>query len=178
MDSEEDDLYRPAPVRPYVPGTAQLRVPASALSATMALLQRAGRRESGLFWYGLRDTDGNGEVKYVVAPRQRMSWGNYFVSAEALAEAVDRLAEGWKPLAQIHSHPGGRIEHSNYDDRMVSSRKALSLVFPSYGHFRGRFPTGIGVHEWQNEYWYLLDTADATRRVIIGTGDAKVEDLR
>jgi hypothetical protein len=61
---------------------------------------------------------------------------------------------------------------------MVSSRKALSLVFPSYGHFRGRFPTGIGVHEWQNEYWYLLDTDDATRRVIIGTGDTKVEDLR
>jgi len=141
-------------------------------------LCRAGRRESGLFWYGPKDAVGNGTVAYVVAPRQRMSWGNYAVSPQALAEIVYRLLDDWKPLAQVHSHPSLQVEHSNYDDRMVSSRRALSLVFPSYGHGFEPFPTGVGVHEWQNDYWHLLDLASAQRRVLLIEGTVRVEDLR
>jgi hypothetical protein len=174
----EDEPFRPAPSRPYQPGNTQLRVPAPALTATLSLLQRAGRRESGLFWYGPRDEIGNGRVAYIVAPRQRMSWGNFSVSAGALAEVVHRLPDDWKPLAQIHSHPGHRVEHSTYDDRMASSRRALSLVFPSYGHVRENFPGTIGIHEFQNDYWYLLDAANAARRVTVCGGAVKVDDLR
>jgi hypothetical protein len=176
---DEDDLLRPRPVHPYRPVDLQLRVPASALTATLELLCRAGRRESGVFWYGPRDYVGNGEVAYVVAPRQRMSWGNYAVSGEALAEVVNRLLDGWKPLAQVHSHPGSRVEHSNYDDRMASSRRALSLVFPLYGRDTGeQFPAGVGVHEWQDDYWHLLDSGFARRRVILVDGTVQVEDMR
>ena len=174
----EDDLFRPAPARPYAPVNLRLQVPTDAVRATLELLQRAGKRESGLFWYGPRDTAGNGLVQYMAAPRQRMSWGNYHVSPEALAEIVHRLPEGWKPLAQVHSHPGLRVEHSNYDDRMISTRRALSLVFPSYGRTTAVFPRGVGVHEWQNDYWHLLDEATAKLRVIIVEGKVRVEDLR
>jgi len=174
----EDDLRRPPPPRPYQPGNATLRVPAQGLAATLALLRRAGKRESGLFWYGQRDAMGNGEVAYIVAPRQRMTWGNYHISAEALAEIVHRLPDAWKPLAQIHSHPGSRVEHSNYDDRMASSRNALSLVFPSYGHGGEQFPSGVGVHEWQNGYWHLLGLSHVATRVMICSGNVKVADLR
>jgi hypothetical protein len=176
---DEDDLLRPRPLYPYRPVDLQLRVPIGALTATLELLYRAGRRESGVFWYGPRDHAGNGDVAYVVAPRQRMSWGNYAVSGEALAEVVNRLHDGWKPLAQVHSHPGLRVEHSNYDDRMASSRRALSLVFPSYGRPAGEpFPAGVGVHEWQDDYWHLLDPDFAERRVILVDGTAQVEDMR
>jgi hypothetical protein len=174
----EDESCRPAPLRPYQPGSDRLRLPASALTATLSLLQRAGRRESGLFWYGTKDAVGNARVAYVVAPRQRMTWGNYLVSAEALAEVVHRLPDDWKPLAQVHSHPGLRIEHSIYDDRMASSRRALSLVFPCYGDLREKFPGTVGVHEFQNDYWYLLDAENAARRVTVCDGDVKVDDLR
>ncbi len=174
----EDDLLRPPPKRAYQYADIKLHVPFSALTATFDLLSRVGRRESGLFWYGPRDSSGNGTVAYVVAPRQRMSWGNYGISAEALAEVVHRLADDWKPLAQVHSHPGSRVEHSNYDDRMVSSRRALSLVFPFYGRVRQPFPTGIGIHEWQSDYWHLLDQASAALRVLIINGAAQVDDLR
>jgi hypothetical protein len=174
----EDDLFRAPPAHPYQPVDLQLRVPADALKATIDLLRRAGRRESGLFWYGPRDRVGNGLVAYVVAPRQRMTWGNYFVSAQALAEIVNGLPNDWKPLAQVHSHPGLRVEHSNYDDRMVSSRRALSLVFPYYGRRNEPFPIGVGVHEWQNDYWYLLDLASAQRRVLLIGGTVRVEDMR
>jgi hypothetical protein len=174
----EDELRRPPPPRPYEPTGLRLSVPTSALSGTLALLQGAGRRESGVFWYGTRDAAGNGVVRYAVAPRQRMTWGNYLVSPEALAEVVHRLQDDWKPLAQIHSHPGIRVEHSNYDDRMMSSRRALSLVFPAYGRSKSPFPNGVGIHEWQNDYWHLLDEADAQRRVVVGDGNVKIEDFR
>ena len=174
----EDDLFRPAPPCPYAQVGVKLRVPTKAVHATLTLLQRAGKHESGLFWYGPRDTAGNGLVQHVAAPRQRMSWGNYHVPPEALAEIVHRLPEDCKPLAQVHSHPGLRVEHSNYDDRMVSSRRALSLVFPSYGRTRSVFPRGVGVHEWQNDYWHLLDEHIARLRVVLVEGEVTMEDLR
>lgn len=178
MDDEEDDLFRPPPPSPYRLVVARLRLPADALSASLALLQAAGRRESGLFWYGPRDADGGGTVAYVVAPRQRMTWGNYSVSTDALTEVVQALPDGFKPLAQIHSHPGARVEHSRYDDRMVSSKRALSVVFPHYGRTRSIFPDGVGVHEWQADYWHLLDGWSAAQRVVIVGGTVRVEDRR
>lgn len=174
----EDDLLRPPPPCPYQPGGARLVVSTAAVAATGSLLQRAGRRESGLFWYGSKDADGNGHVMYVVAPRQHMGWANYYVPPDAMTQIVTGLPDGWKPLAQVHSHPGHHVEHSNYDDRMVSSRRALSLVFPFYGRTSGTFPSGIGVHECQNGYWYLLDFATARNRVVLCDGEVRVDDFR
>jgi hypothetical protein len=177
-DDREDDLPRAHPRSPYRPVDLTLQLPLEALNATLGLLQRATRCESGVLWYGERDPDGDGTVAYVVAPRQRMSWGNYHIPPDALAEVVHRLPEHWKPLAQVHSHPGIGVEHSRYDDRMASSRRALSLVFPFHGHLRAAFPTGVGVHEWQDDYWHLLDLKQAKRRVILGPGAVRVDDLR
>ena len=129
-------------------------------------------------WYGERDSQGNSTVTYVVAPRQNMSRWNYHISAEALGHVVNGLAAGWKPVAQVHSHPGSGVEHSRYDDRMVSTRKALSLVFPWYGKLVGSFLEGVGVHEWQEDYWHLLPASLASRRVICTAGDVKTEDFR
>lgn len=179
MEGEiQDNLRRPPPPQPYRALDLQLRVPANAVTSTLSLLQRAARRESGLLWYGDRDDAGNGTVTYVVAPRQRMSRGNYYISPEALAEVVNRLPSHWKPLAQIHSHPGTWVEHSNYDDRLASSRRSLSLVFPSYGYTNTTFPAGVGVHEWQDGYWHLLTPEAATKRVVLIDGVVRIEDLR
>lgn len=179
MDDEaEDELRRPPPQTAYRPVRPQLQVPGDALKATLTLLQRADGRESGVFWYGKRDAGGSGMVAYVVAPRQRMSWGNYHVPPDALAEVVHRLPAGWKPLAQLHSHPGLGVEHSRYDDRMASSRRALSLVFPFHGRLHSTFPLGVGVHEWQDDYWHLLSLEQATRRVVLCDGSVTAGDLR
>jgi hypothetical protein len=174
----EDDFLRPPPPQPYRPVDAQLYVPADAVIATADLLRRAGQRESAVFWYGPREAPGAGTVAYVVAPRQRMSWGNYSVSPEGLAEVANRLAKDWRPLAQVHSHPGARVEHSMYDDHALSSRRALSLVFPFYGQVVEPFLQGVGVHEWQNGYWHLLERSLAQRRVVVCDGELKIEDLR
>ena len=175
----EDELRRPPPPCPYQAGPARLYLPDNALAGTLALLQRARRLESGVYWYGTKTKEGDGQVKLVVAPLQYMSWSNFVVSTQALTAIVSRLPDDWKPLAQVHSHPGARVEHSNYDDRMASSKRALSVVFPHYGHCRVSFPGDVGVHEYQNNYWHLLDTEAARRRITVTTAaDVQVEDHR
>jgi len=176
--SMEDEFKRNPPPLPYEPGMLRLFLPLEAVQATHRLLRMAGRRESGVMWYGTKDASGDGTVRYVVAPRQQMRWGNYHVSAEALAEVVHRLPEGLKPLAQAHSHPGEWVEHSTYDDAMVSSNRILSLVFPSYGRETRIFLHGVGVHEWQNGYWHRLDPDLAKKRIVPVDGEVRVEDLR
>lgn len=176
---DEDSLPRPPSPTAYRPGASVLRLPRAGLEATHALLQRAGAHESGLFWYGPKFTDGSGHVQLVVAPRQRMARFNYHIAPEAVAEIVRQLPEDWRPLAQVHSHPGRGVEHSRYDDRMAMSRRALSVVFPHYGAGNGAtFPAGIGVHEYQDDYWHLLSDAHALARIVIEAGQVHAADLR
>lgn len=178
MDDEEL-LPRPPPAISYRPSQAVLRLPPEAVRGTHALLQRGGPHESGALWYGPRTQDGSGEVKLVVAPRQRMSRFNYHIEAEAVAEIVRQLPPDWRPLAQVHSHPGHWVEHSRYDDRMAMSKRALSIVFPFYGRdLPAPFPTAIGVHEFQSDYWHLLEGTVARSRVASAEGAVQVADLR
>src|SRR5258708_5402764 len=121
---DEDFLGRPHAPAPYVPAAKTLTLPTSALRATGTMLQRAGARESAAFWHGPPAAAGTGPVRAVIAPRQTMARGNYHVSPAGMSAMVDLLPDGtWKPLAQIHSHPGAGIEHSRYDDEMVASTR-------------------------------------------------------
>ena len=61
---------------------------------------------------------------------------------------------------------------------MVSGRRACRLVFPSYGRCTEPFPIGVGVHEWQNDYWHLLDLVSARQRVLLIGGTVRVEGMR
>lgn len=162
-----DEGWRTPPPTPYRPTDVVLEVPLDAVEATLAMLQRAGARESGLFWYGQRG-ERRSVVTSVRAPRQQMNRFNYRVTAEAMREMGASLADDLRPLAQVHSHPGDFVEHSPYDDEMASSRRALSLVFPRYGRVVSPWPQGVGVHEWQDDYWHLLTPAQALTRVVIG----------
>lgn len=164
----DEDFSRRPPTTPYSWSGHVLMTPRTAIEATLKMLQRSGRREACAFWYGTRDAIGNGRVEAVFAPRQVMRPGNYDVPAAAMSEMVAMIAEtGWKPLVQVHSHPGVHVEHSLYDDKMVSSRRALSLVIPSYGSWTGSWPEGVGIHEHQNGYWHLLTAEDAARRMTV-----------
>lgn len=174
----EDLLWRRPPTTPYRPGTAVLLVPHRAVAATTQMLQRFGRLEACVFWFGTRSADG-GVVEGVLAPAQRMSWGNYAVEPEAMIEMANNLpSDVWRPLAQVHSHPGAGVEHSTFDDKMVSSKRILSLVFPAYGRWSATWPRGIGVHEHQDGYWHLLKGGDAANRARLVDGDVFALDLR
>lgn len=119
-------------------------------------------------------------VRAVVVPAQINTWGNYQVTADAVAAMAARTRpEGWRNLAQVHTHPRHNVEHSWYDDENASSRRALSVVVPHYGLWNQCWPEGLGVHEYQDEYWHLLAPEDAGRRIVI-VPEVEVElvDLR
>ena len=175
---DEDPEKRQPPPAPYQPGASYVSVPVDAFARTLLLLRRAGSFESSVFWYGTKDAEENATVAYVVAPQQLSRPRNYHVTAASVSAMVRRLSPGWKPIAQIHSHPGDSVEHSTYDDRMAISTNALSLVVPRYGRWSGMFPERIGVHEWQKGYWHLLTLSEARGRIQLTSGEVTVEDLR
>lgn len=177
MDSEFG-FDRVAPALPYQVSGSLLKIPKQALTATLSLLQLARRKESCVFWYGPRDEAGNGAVALVIAPQQISRSLNYTVPALAVSEMARRVPSGWKPLAQVHSHPGINVDHSTFDDEMAISKRALSFVFPFYGHWSGKYPDGIGLHEFQNGFWYRLSPNETRLRSTLVDGDVRIEDLR
>lgn len=173
----EHGFRRALPPRPYRPENRFLEISKAGIDGTVRLLQRAGSRESAVFWFGTRGSDRDTAL-YVVAPKQAMSWGSYRIDRGSHAALVQSLSEGWRILAQVHTHPGTDVEHSTYDDEAAVSTRALSLVFPSYARFGRAFPAGVGVHEHQDGYWHRLDADQAVRRVRIADALVRVEDLR
>jgi hypothetical protein len=177
-ESDESALWRLPPQVPYTNTDLVLKVPLGVLNLTMHIFrQYATRRvESACFWYGTRDAIGNGQVIAVAVPRQYNHWGHYRVESDSVAAmATATRAHGWKNLSQVHTHPGSAIEHSRYDDAHANSRRALSLVFPFYGQWKGPWPQGMGVHEFQNDYWHLLSSEYAGMRVVIDNTNAKAQ---
>lgn len=102
-------------------------------------------------------------VEFVVVPEQDNHPTYYNVSGDAMAAAAaavdDRLLVG-----QVHAHPGIDVEHSPVDDAKAASRKAVSIVLPHYGITLPAID-GIGVHDYQQNYWYLLPPALSSLRV-------------
>jgi Prokaryotic homologs of the JAB domain len=174
MKEQESGGVRPRPPGPYRLVSERLRVPRRALELTLELFRHSGRLETCCFWYGSR-VETVGSVTAVVVPRQQQTWGNYYVTVDAMQRIHQRVGQrGLKNLAQVHSHPSAIVEHSVYDDEMANSRRALSIVVPSYGHWAAAWPSGIGVHEFQNEYWHRLSDRDAAARVEL-TESSEVE---
>lgn len=181
--ADEDFGLRPLPSRPYTLSEAVLEISDGVVSATFEAHSAFAKRnvESCCFWYGTVSEKGRGRVQAIVIPTQRNSWGNYHVRSEAMAAisgATRRL--GFRNLAQIHTHPGRLVEHSSYDDQMANSRQALSLVLPNYGVSRCAWSAEVGVHEFQEGYWYRLSTEHASRRIAVVSnyGPIQILDLR
>jgi hypothetical protein len=177
VHEEEEGECRPPPQAPYRLGAERLQVPRMALERTLQFLCASGRLESCCFWYGLfGDKARASVVTAVVVPRQRQRRGNYYVTADAMQRIHERVGpRGLRNLAQVHSHPGLLVEHSIYDDEMANSRRALSLVVPSYGRWSATWPSGIGVHECQDDYWHRLSDHDASQRVVLIDAGAEIE---
>lgn len=179
---DEGARWRARPTRLYERPNLVLIVPAKALDIAFEVfgLYSAQRVEAGMFFYGERGVDGVSLVRAVVVPRQRNHWGNYHVDADAMtAVAAAVRPTGWRNLAQLHSHPGAFVEHSSYDDEQANSRRALSIVVPWYGTDPAVWPSAVGIHEWQSDYWHLLGGGDAEARIRVEPRlDATLIDLR
>jgi hypothetical protein len=70
-----------------------------------------------------------------IAPRAETTWGSFTTSAASNAEVITFLAQhGLELLAQIHSHPGSRVAHSEGDDEgaFMPYENYLSIRCPQF----------------------------------------------
>lgn len=178
--SADDLSWRrtPAP-SPYRATGRVLKAPRALLGATLTALQSVGGQEAACLWLGTIEDD-VARVQGLIVPKQINRQLNYGIDARAMQEVAARARpRDWTLLANVHSHPGSNIEHSPYDDQMMPSRSALSIVFPNYGRWLGPWSVGIGVHEFIDAYWHLLPEADARSSVLwLDEPALIVEDLR
>jgi Prokaryotic homologs of the JAB domain len=152
-----------------------------AVTRAFALAAHA-RLEAGALLYGTRGSgDGAADTVHgMVVPQQEGHRARYHVPHAAIAAAsAATIGRGWVTLAQLHSHPSADVEHSWYDDRHAVSVRAISLVLPFYGRDPGDWLGRIGVHEYQDGWWYLLTAEQAAMRIAFAAGaQLQVIDLR
>jgi len=98
-----------------------------------------------------------------VAPRAETTWGSFTTSAVSNAEVITFLAQhGLELLAQVHSHPGSRVAHSEGDDEgaFMPYENYLSIVVPNFAT-RGMLPlTSCGVHRFNEGRFKRLTRKD------------------
>jgi proteasome lid subunit RPN8/RPN11 len=112
-----------------------LTLGADILPTTFAALRRCGggERECVAYWLGPRDEPDR--VDEVLQPEHDASPFHYEVHADCLNRFfLDLRARRKSVRAQVHTHPGSRVEHSPTDDSfaLAPSRGFVSLVVPHF----------------------------------------------
>lgn len=96
----------------------------------------------------------------VLAPEADHGYGHVICEPPAIATAQRSAREhGLAILGQLHSHPSDLTEHSEGDDDLVLMpfEGMLSLVAPWYGRVGLQPLAGLGVHQFQDGRWQLID---------------------
>lgn len=103
----------------------------------------------------------------VIAPSLLVSSGNYEIPRAAVRQMGSALRErGLVNVAQLHTHPGTWVGHSDWDDSHAYSLRdgALSIVWPNYGRGIPLFEHW-GIHERREGEWMRLEPEEAAARI-------------
>ena len=117
-------------------------------------------------------TEHVGVVTTLTIPLARLEPGRFEVSAEAMSQAGKHLrAHKLRRLAQVHTHPGEWVGHSEWDDEKAYSKKAgsISIVLPHYARNQPGLEDA-GIHLHTGETWRQLDAHEAAQMVRIVPG--------
>jgi hypothetical protein len=141
------------------------------VDATGEALARPGSDPDGdeaiCYWAG-RSLGSLTILTTVVVPRATRQPYRVVVDEAAFGDAA-RIARSLQLglLAQVHSHPGQSVEHSDGDDRLVTLpfEGMLSVVVPNYARRRMSL-MDVGVHQFQDGRWASV-TAHSVRAGVI-----------
>lgn len=148
---------------PVAPARGHLVVARAVVAATQRRLLRSrgadGRHEGLLLWIG-RIVGNDTIVVSSVAPTSKHTWGSVNVDEIAVGAAA-RAARSRRlgVVAQVHSHPGDDVRHSDGDDDLVllPFEGMFSLVIANYGMAAIASGPGVGVHQFQDGRWTWID---------------------
>ncbi len=141
---------RPVPIddREVAPS---LWIPEPLLIETERLLRSYSEEEDheGIVYWGGIEVPVGAVALAAVSPTAATTWGSFRTEAEANCDLVVALAQlGLTLVAQVHSHPGAWVDHSDGDDSGALVRFAgyWSLVVPDFARTGMRPLDKVGVH--------------------------------
>jgi hypothetical protein len=141
----------------------------------MVLEQSRDRRtahEGVAYWAGQR-VAGGVVLTTCIAPAATTTRGSFETSARANAEVIAYLGSAKLELiAQVHSHPGDFVGHSDGDDRraLMPYEGYLSVVVPHYGREGMRPLTKCGVHIFERSKFRRLSEDEIDSRFRVSDG--------
>jgi len=154
---------------PEAQGRGKLLIAESVLAATSAALQgfagQDGRHEGIVLWLG-RFIATTTMVVSVHVPEADHGWGHVRMSEQQVGTASrSARALGLGIIAQVHSHPGTDVRHSDGDDDLVLMpfEGMFSLVVGRYGD--AALLDG-GLHQYQDGVWHRIIDVDPVVYVI------------
>lgn len=116
------------------------------------------QHEDVLYWAGCA-LDGTWVLTSCIRPGATTAEGSFSTSATDNARVVAYIAKHHLSLlAQVHTHPDSRVDHSRGDDLGAFMRFEgyLSFVVPNYGS-RGILPISTcGVHQYRGQQFRRL----------------------
>jgi hypothetical protein len=128
--------------------------------------------EGVAYWAGQRVAD-RVLVTTCIAPAAVTTRGSFETPAHANAQVIAYLgAAQLELIAQIHSHPGDFVGHSDGDDRraLMPYEGFLSIVVPHYGREGMRPLTKCGVHLFEGSRFRRLTDAEIEARCRVADG--------
>jgi hypothetical protein len=121
--------------------------------------KRRRRVEQVAFLDGI-EIEGVAVVTTLTFPNARLGRSNFAISTEAMSQAGQHL-DLLTRIAQIHTHPGPWIGHSEIDDALAYSHHdgAVSIVLPEYGKSVASL-SQAAIHMCENGKWRELKGAE------------------
>ena len=138
--------------------------------AMLSRFAAAPKRVEQVGYFDGYELGDHGVVTTTTIPEARLERRFFEVSPEAMSAAGRHLRQlGQVRLAQIHTHPGTWVEHSEHDDERAYSQRAgaLSIVVPNYGR-GGVVLEDCGLHVREEGEWRMLslEEYDSYLRII------------
>lgn len=138
--------------------------------------------EGIVYWAG-RCTERDWFITTCIAPKAQTSWGSFSTNVKANAEVISCISKyGLQLLAQVHSHPGKKVDHSDGDDKnaFMPYEGFISIVVPEYG-IKGMEPLHIcGIHRFEMRRFRRLSDIEVRNNFMIAplSQDMRGADLR
>jgi len=121
---------------------------------------------------GVAASDDLSVATTLVFPNAKLYERHFEVTAEAMSQAGRHFrAYHLQRVAQVHTHPGDWVDHSQYDDEMAYSQHlgAVSIVMPNHARSRPAL-SNCGVHVREEQGWRMLAQSEISSYISLVPG--------
>lgn len=151
----------------------QYFIDTQALNFTDHVLKDYGNKKpscEGLVYWAGKIENNKYYITHAVAPKTKASRYGIYTTHESNGRVVEYLCDNdLVYIAQVHSHPGNWVEHSDVDNEETAFRSEglVSVVVPAFSE-RGILPwSQCGFHLFTGGSFKFLSTRYVKRRFIV-----------